>query len=59
LAQGSLNLANPVVQAYFGNEETDEFVITDVLKTSSVSVTVKGDKATARVNDFETGAREI
>jgi hypothetical protein len=45
LAHGSLNLANPVVQAYFGNEETDEFVITDVLKTSSVSVTAKGDSA--------------
>jgi hypothetical protein len=42
LAQGTLNLANPVVQAYFANEETDEFVITEILKSASLSVTAKG-----------------
>jgi hypothetical protein len=54
LAHGSLDLANPVAQAYFGNEETEEYVITDVLKSNSVSVTAKTDSGTDVTLDLPT-----
>jgi hypothetical protein len=48
LAHGTLRLSNPVVQAYFDNEKTDEFIITEVLKSNSVGVTAR-DQTTAEV----------
>jgi len=44
LAQGTLDTANPFVSQYFGNDETQEFIIFDVLKSDSLSVSVKGEK---------------
>lgn len=43
LAAGSLDLRNPVVARYFGESETREYVITEVLKTDSLAVTSKGE----------------
>jgi len=43
LSQGTLDTANPFVSQYFGNDETQEFIIFDVLKSDSLSVTVKGE----------------
>jgi hypothetical protein len=43
LAAGSLDMSNPFVAHYFGNDETQEYVIFDVLKSDSISVTAKGD----------------
>jgi hypothetical protein len=41
LAAGVLDVANPFVARYFGNEETDEYIISEVLKSDSVSVTAR------------------
>jgi hypothetical protein len=43
LAAGSLDLRNPVVARYFGESETREYVITEVLKTDSLGVAAKGE----------------
>jgi hypothetical protein len=44
LASGSLDMANPFVEKYFGNEETQEYIIFDVLKSTSIAVTAVNDK---------------
>ncbi len=41
LAAGTLDMANPFVSHYFGNEETQEYIIFEVLKSNSISVTAK------------------
>ncbi|MEP6534567.1 MAG: hypothetical protein ABJF23_04575 [Bryobacteraceae bacterium] len=41
LSVGSLDMANPFVSHYFGNDETQEYIIVDVLKSNSVSVTAQ------------------
>jgi hypothetical protein len=46
LAAGSLDLSNPFVTHYFGADETDEYIISEVLKSDSVSVTAKRDTGT-------------
>ena len=43
LAQGTLDMSNPFVSRYFGNDETQEFIIFDVLKSDSLSVSVKSE----------------
>jgi hypothetical protein len=43
LAQGTLDMSNPFVSKYFGNDETQEYIIFDVLKSDSLSVTAKSD----------------
>jgi hypothetical protein len=44
LANGILDMSNPFAAHYFGNDETDEYIIFDVLKSDSISVTGKTDK---------------
>jgi hypothetical protein len=41
LAAGTLDTSNPFVTQYFGNDETQEYIIFDVLKSDSLSVTAK------------------
>jgi hypothetical protein len=43
LAAGTLDMTNPFVSRYFGNDETKEYIIFDVLKSDSLSVTIKSD----------------
>jgi hypothetical protein len=43
LANGTLDISNPFVSHYFGNDETDEYIIFDVLKSDSISVTAKSE----------------
>ncbi len=43
LAAGSLDLNNPVLARYFGDEDTREYVITEVLKADSLAVSAKAD----------------
>lgn len=46
LASGALDMSNPFAAHFFGNDETQEYVIFDVLKSDSLSVTAKSDKGT-------------
>jgi hypothetical protein len=46
LASGALDLANPFVNAFFANEDTQEFIIFDVLKSNAIAVTAKSDQGT-------------
>lgn len=43
LSAGSLDTGNPFVKNYFGNDGTEEYILTEVLKSDSVSVTAKRD----------------
>jgi len=43
LAKGTLDLSNPAADHYFGNEETNEYIIVEVLKSDTVSVTARGE----------------
>ena len=54
LAQGSLDMSNPFAAKYFGNDETQEYIIFDVLKSDSVSVTAKTE--TGATVDADVGA---
>jgi hypothetical protein len=45
LASGTLDRTNPFVNKYFGgDDDTQEYIIFDVLKSDSISVTAKNDK---------------
>lgn len=46
LAGGTLDMSNPFAAHYFGNDETQEYIIFDVLKSDSISVTAKGESGT-------------
>ncbi|MEO7274311.1 MAG: hypothetical protein ABIX28_16655 [Vicinamibacterales bacterium] len=46
LANGTLDMSNPFVSHYFGNDETQEYIIFDVLKSDSISVTAKTESGT-------------
>lgn len=46
LAQGTLDLSNPFASQYFGNDETQEYIIFDVLKSDAISVTAKSESGT-------------
>jgi len=46
LSAGTLDLSNPFVQRYFGSDETDEYIISEVLKSDSVTVTAKSEDDT-------------
>lgn len=43
LTAGTLDMANPFVSHYFGNDDTEEYIIFDVLKSNSISVTAKDE----------------
>src|SRR5438552_1350210 len=43
LASGTLDSRNPFVTRYFGNDGTQEYILSEVLQSSSVSVTAKDD----------------
>jgi hypothetical protein len=47
LAEGDLSSANPIVRRYFDDEDTAAFVITEVLKSASFTVTASNDRGTA------------
>jgi hypothetical protein len=44
LANGTLDVGNPFVSHFFGNDETEDYIVVDVLKSDSISVTGKTDK---------------
>ena len=44
LAAGTLNTANPVVTHYFTSEDTQAFLIVDVLKSDSITVTASDER---------------
>ena len=46
LAGGTLDMSNPFVAHYFGNDETQEYIIFDVLKSDAISVTAKSETGT-------------
>jgi hypothetical protein len=46
LANGTLDMSNPFVSHYFGNDETQEYIIFDVLKSDAISVTAKTETGT-------------
>lgn len=46
LAAGTLDMTNPFVAHYFGNDETQEYIIFDVLKSDALSVTAKSESGT-------------
>jgi len=46
LANGTLDMSNPFVNHYFGNDETQEYIIFDVLKSDSISVAAKTETGT-------------
>ena len=46
LASGTLDMSNPFAAHFFGNDETQEYIIFDVLKSDSLSVTAKSDNGT-------------
>jgi hypothetical protein len=46
LANGTLDMTNPFAAHYFGNDETQEYIIFDVLKSDSISVTAKSETGT-------------
>jgi hypothetical protein len=43
LATGVLDTANPFVAHYFGNDDTQEYIIFDVLKSDTISVSAKSE----------------
>jgi hypothetical protein len=43
LANGTLDTSNPFVSHYFGNDETQEYIIFDVLKSDTITVTSKSE----------------
>jgi hypothetical protein len=43
LSAGTLDLSNPFVSHYFDNEETQEYIIFEVLKSNAVSITAKNE----------------
>ena len=43
LTNGTLDMANPFVSHYFGNDETQEYIIFDVLKSDTITVTSKNE----------------
>jgi hypothetical protein len=43
LANGVLDMSNPFVAQYFGNEDTQEYIIFDVLKSDSLHVNAKSE----------------
>ena len=47
LASGSLDTSNPFVTHYFGNDETQEYIIFDVLKSDTITVTSKSESGAA------------
>lgn len=47
LAAGTLNTANPVVTHYFTGEDTQAFLIVDVLKSDSLTVTATDERGAA------------
>jgi len=47
LANGSLDMSNPFVSHYFGNDQTQEYIIFAVLKSDSISVAAKTETGTA------------
>jgi hypothetical protein len=47
LASGDLNLSNPVVERFFGNDSSTAYIITEVLKSDTISVTASGSQSTA------------
>ncbi|MBA2356567.1 MAG: hypothetical protein H0V80_18100 [Acidobacteria bacterium] len=46
LASGTLDTSNVFVAPYFGNDETQEYIIFDVLKSDAISVTAKSERGT-------------
>jgi hypothetical protein len=51
LASGVLDMGNPFVANYFGNDGTQEFILSEVLQSGSVSVTAKDSSKTALAVD--------
>ena len=47
LASGALDTSNPFVTHYFGNDETQEYIIFDVLKSDTITVTSKSESGAA------------
>src|SRR5262245_44647741 len=47
LASGTLDTSNPFVAHYFGNDETQEYIIFDVLKSDTITVTSKSESGVA------------
>jgi len=47
LASGTLDTTNPFVTHYFGNDETQEYIIFDVLKSDTITVTSKNESGVA------------
>jgi len=47
LASGSLDTSNPFVTHYFGNDETQEYIIFDVLKSDTITVMSKNESGVA------------
>lgn len=47
LAKGTLDMSNPFVSQFFGNDETQEYIIFDVLKSDSISVSAKSETGTS------------
>jgi hypothetical protein len=47
LASGTLDTSNPFVTHYFGNDETQEYIIFDVLKSDTLTVTSKTESGVA------------
>lgn len=43
LAAGSLDMANPFAERYFGSDDTDEYIIFEVLRSKSIHVTAKSE----------------
>jgi hypothetical protein len=43
LSDGDIHSANPVIEHYFYEHETDVFVITEVLESDQITVSAKGD----------------
>lgn len=51
LAQGTLDLSNPFASKYFGNDETQEYIIFDVLRSDSLNVSAKDERGTSIAAD--------
>jgi hypothetical protein len=47
LASGVLDMSNPFAAHYFGNDETQEYIIFDVLKSDTLTVTSKSESGTS------------
>ena len=44
LSAGDLHAANPVVERYFGDDDTEGFVITEVLQSAEINVSAKDER---------------